>query len=241
MDLLQFIDFSVFYKLKKKEYVVAIDNISLNVKKGEFLVIVGPSGCGKTTLLKSVLGMPKLTDGKILLNGVDIDDTKKQNQNFAFVSQEYSLYPQMTVYDNIAFPLRLMYTNGSEIDRRVKDIAQQLEIDWLLSRKPKQISGGQHQRVAIARALIKNPQIVLFDEPFSSLDAELRLTLCQLVKKIHSEQQPTILYVTHDLGEAFLLADRVVVMNKGEIEQVGTPKEIECNPQSQFVKEFLFK
>ncbi len=240
MELIKFEDFSAFYKLKK-EYAVALDKVSFSVHEGEFLVIVGPSGCGKTTLLKCLLGMCSLTDGNLLFEGEDIEKMKIREKNFACVSQEYSLYPQMTVYENIAFPLRMAHVPHKEVDARVNEIAKQLEIDWLLSRKPKQLSGGQHQRVAIARALVKNPRVVLFDEPFSNMDPELRLQLRKMVKQIHSEQRPTILFVTHDLTEALMLGERILVMNRGEVMEIGTPEEIEENPQSEFTRRFFGK
>lgn len=240
MELIRFEDFSAFYKLKK-EYAVALDKISLSVHEGELLVVVGPSGCGKTTLLKCLLGMCSLTDGKMFFEGENIEKMNVKDKNFAYVAQEYSLYPQMTVYENIAFPLRMSHVPHKEVDVRVKEIAKQLEIDWLLSRKPKQLSGGQHQRVAIARALVKNPRVILFDEPFSNLEPELRLQLRKMVKQLHSEQRPTILFVTHDLTEAMMLAERILVMNRGEIVEVGTPEEIEEDPKSEFTRRFFGK
>ena len=239
MPLLEFNDYSVWYKLKKNDYTQALNEINFSVDEGEFLVIVGPSGCGKTTLLKSILGESKFTQGKLYYNGKDIRLVRLKDCNISFVSQEYSLYPQMTVYDNIAYPLRIMHTDPSEIDRRVRDIAAKLNISFFLTRKPKHISGGQHQRVAIARALIKNPRMILFDEPFSALEPQLRLELRQLVKQLHKEYKTTCVFVTHDLTEAFDLADRMVVMREGSVEQIGTPEEIENCPRSLFVRDFL--
>lgn len=238
--LLEFKKFSAYYK-QKKNYVVAVDEVTFYVEDGEFLVIVGPSGCGKTTLLKSILGLNATTSGEAFFNGQKLTASKKGEKQFAYVAQDYSLYPTMTVYENIAFPLRMMHTPYDEVDRRVREIAKLLEIDWLLSRKPKQLSGGQHQRVAIARALIKNPRIVLFDEPFANLHPDLRFQMRELVRKIHKEQRVTFVFVTHDLTEAFALADRMIVMKDGAIEQSGTPQEIMDNPKSDFVKEFLGK
>ena len=240
MELIRFEIFSAYYKLKK-EYAVGLDKISLTVSEGEFLVIVGPSGCGKTTLLKCLLGMVSLTDGTLLYEGEPAEQMKVGEKSFAYVSQDYSLYPQMTVYENIAFPLRMLHVPHKEVDQRVKEMAKLLEIDWLLSRKPKQLSGGQHQRVAIARALVKNPRVVLFDEPFSNMDPELRLQLRQLVKTIHAAQRPTILFVTHDLSEAMMLAERIVVMNQGEIVETGTPEQLEEAPRSAFTRRFFGK
>ena len=239
-NLLEFKKFSAYYK-QKKDYVVAVDEVSFTVDEGEILVLVGPSGCGKTTLLKSMLGMCATTSGEAYFNGEIIKSAKKGDKQIAYVAQEYSLYPTMTVYENIAFPLRIMHTPIDELDKRVRAMAKLLEIDWLLSRKPKQLSGGQHQRVAIARALIKNPRIILFDEPFANLHPDLRFQMRELVKAIHKEQNVTVVFVTHDLSEAFALADRIIVMKDGAIEQLGTPKEIEDNPTSKFVKEFFKK
>ena len=241
MPLLQFSDYSVWYKLKRDEYTQALDTLNFSVEEGEFLVIVGPSGCGKTTLLKSVLGQSKYTKGKLFFNGRDIRDVKLKNENVSFVTQEYSLYPQMTVYENISYALRIMHTAPAEIDKRVRGIAAKLGISHCLTRKPKQISGGQHQRVAIARALIKNPRLVLFDEPFSALEPELRVEMRELVKTLHQEYRPTFLFVTHDLPEAFQLAERIMVMNGGCLEQIGTPEELENHPVSPFVRRFLGK
>lgn len=241
MSLIQLKNFSVFYKLKKKEYAVALDKVNLTVSDGEFLVIVGPSGCGKTTLIKSVLGLCKLTDGELLIDGVPQNKTKQKDKSISYVSQEYSLYPQMTVYENIAFPLRMMHAPQKEVDIRVRAIAEKLQVGMLLTRKPKQLSGGQHQRVAIARALVKNPRLVLFDEPFSNLDPELRLEMRQMVSKLHSEQRATYIFVTHDLSEAMMLGENIVVMHRGEIVEEGTPQELETHPQTQFVRSFFQK
>ncbi len=241
MSHIQFKNFSVFYKLKNKEYAVALDKVNLTMSDGEFLVVVGPSGCGKTTLIKSILGLCKLTDGELTIDGIPFDKVNKKHSSIAYVSQEYSLYPSMTVYENIAFPLRSMRTPQKEVDLRVREIAQKLEIDWLLTRKPHQLSGGQHQRIAIARALIKNPRLVLFDEPFSNLDPELRMEMRQLVLTLHKEQRPTFVFVTHDLSEAVMLGERIAVMHRGEIVEVGTPEQIEENPKSILTRSFFGK
>lgn len=239
MSLLHFSDYSVWYKIKKGDYTQALDEINFTVDEGEFLVVVGPSGCGKTTLLKSILGESKFTQGKLYFNGQDVRTIKRKDCNMSFVAQDYSLYPQMTVYENIAYPLRIMHTHPDEIDSRVRKMAEKLGISFLLTRKPRQISGGQHQRVAIARALIKNPRIVLFDEPFSAIEPQLRLELRRLVKSLQKEYKMTCIFVTHDLTEAFDLADRIVVLREGMVEQIGTPNELEQDPRSGFVKDFL--
>lgn len=225
MDAITFQDFSCYYK-HKKEYITALDHINLTVKRGELLVVLGPSGCGKTTMLKCILGLCNYIGGELLIDGVSTDHFQVHNSNIGYVRQEFSLYPHMTVYENIAFPLRTIHTAQEEVDRRVKEIANLLEIEWFLTRKPKQLSGGQNQRVALARALIKNPVTVLFDEPFSNIDPTLRTQLRLLVKKIHDAFGCTILFVTHDLSDALSLADRVVILENGKISAIGTPQEL---------------
>lgn len=225
MSTIEFQDFSCFYKYKK-EYITALDHINLSVESGELMVILGQSGSGKTTLLKCILGLCDYISGQLYIDGTSIDDFRLQNSNIGYIRQELNLYPHLTVYENIAFPLRMIHTPQAEVDRRVKELAALLEIDWLLTRKPKQLSGGQLQRVAIARALIKNPVTVLFDEPFSAIDPTLRTELRQLVKKIHQTFGCTILFVTHDLTDALNLAQRVVILEEGKIEAVGTPREL---------------
>lgn len=225
MNTIEFQNFSCFYK-NKKEYVTALDRISLSVAQGEFLVVLGQSGSGKTTLLKCILGLCDYIAGELFIDGTAIDSFRLKESNIGYIRQELNLYPHMTVYDNIAFPLRTIHTPQAEVDRRVKEIAALLEIDWLLTRKPRQLSGGQLQRVAIARALIKNPVTVLFDEPFSSIDPKLRTEMRLLVKKIHQTYGCTMLFVTHDLTDALSLADRVVILEEGKIEAVGTPQEL---------------
>ena len=225
MYAIEFQDFSCFYK-HKKEYIPALNHIDLTVKRGEFLVILGPSGCGKTTLLKCILGLCNYISGNLPVDGISTDDFQVHSSNIGYVRQELSLYPHLTVYENIAFPLRMIHTAQDEVDRRVKEIATLLEIDWLLTRKPKQLSGGQNQRVALARALVKNPVTVLFDEPFSNVDPSLRTELRLLVKKIHQNFGCTMLFVTHDTTDALALADRIVLLDDGSITALGTPQEL---------------
>lgn len=225
MSAIEFQDFSCFYKYKK-EYIAALDHINLCVENGELLVILGQSGSGKTTLLKCVLGLCDYISGQLYIDGIPIDQFDLKNSNIGYIRQELNLYPHMTVYENIAFPLRMIHTPQAEVDRRVKELAALMEIDWLLTRKPKQLSGGQLQRVAIARALIKNPVTVLFDEPFSAIDPTLRTEMRQLIKKIHQTFGCTILFVTHDLVDALNLAERIVILEEGKIEAVGTPQEL---------------
>lgn len=239
MAVIQFIDFSAYYKVNKTTVDVALDKINLQIDSGEFVVIVGPSGCGKTTLIRSILSGVNVTEGEILLSGESIENIKKKDRNLAYICQECNLLPQLTVFDNIAFPLRMIKAPHDEIQNRVKEIAEKTEIAELLTRKPKHLSGGQLQRVEIAKALVKNPRLILFDEPFANLDVKLKTAMRMLVKNIHRQLRPTILFVTHDLTEALSLADRIIVMNEGEIVEEGTPKEINSAPKSQFTRDFF--
>lgn len=225
MNSIEFQDFSCYYK-NKKEYVTALNRITLSVQQGELLVVLGQSGSGKTTLLKCILGLCDYISGQLTIDGISIDDFKVQSSNIGYIRQELNLYPHMTIYDNIAFPLRMIHTPQEQVDRRVKELAKLLEVDYLLTRKPRQLSGGQLQRIAFARALVKNPVTVLFDEPFSAIDPTLRTEMRQLVKKIHKTFGCTILFVTHDLTDALNLAERVVILEEGKIEAIGTPQEL---------------
>lgn len=238
MQHIQFDDFSAYYK-QKKVYAAALDHLSLSIEKGEFFVVVGASGSGKSTLLKCILGLNRDIEGDLYIDGVSIDDLDTKNGNMAYVTQEIALYPHLTVYENIAFPLRLMRTPQDEVDRRVTKIAELTKIKWLLTRKPRQLSGGQQQRVAIARALVKYPQLLLFDEPFSNIDPSLRLELRQLVQTIHHRLGATTVFVTHDLPEAFFLADRIAVLEEGSVVQVGTPEQLRANPQAALLHAFF--
>ena len=238
MQYIQFDDFSAYYK-QKKVYAAALDHLSLSIEKGEFFVVVGASGSGKSTLLKCILGLHRDIEGDLYIDGVSIDDLNPKDGNIAYVTQEIALYPHLTVYENIAFPLRLMHTPQEEVDRRVKEMAELVQVKWLLTRKPRQLSGGQQQRVAIARALVKNPQLMLFDEPFSNTDPALRLGLRQLVQHIHRQFGATTVFVTHDLPEAFFLADRVAVLEEGMIADLGTPEQLRENHRSALLKAFF--
>ncbi len=240
MDIIRLKDFSCFYK-NKKEYVTALDKINLSVERGELLVIVGESGCGKTTLIKSCLGLSTYYEGELLVDGVSVDELDLKSGRYAYVSQEIGLYPSLTVYKNIAFPLTVIHTHPEEIDRRVKQIADELGIGMLLSRKPSQLSIGQQQRVAIARTLIKNPTVIYLDEPFSNLDPTLRIELRALVKRIHKSYSVTIVFVTHDLEEAFALADRIAVLENGKLAEIGTPEFLMENGNSELIKGYLNK
>lgn len=231
-------DFSAFY-VNKKEQFTALDKLTFSVNRGELFVVVGESGSGKTTLLKSILRLMPYVDGEMLVDGIAIDDLDIKTCNFAFVDQEVTLYHQKTVYENIAFPLLMNRTPNEEIDRRVKEIADIMDIRWLLSRKPKQLSGGQQQRVGLARALIKKPDLLLLDEPFSNLDPEIRRQMRLLLRQLHQQYHTTIVFVTHDLEEAFSLADRMMVLNNGKMEVIDSPQALMENPRSELLEVYL--
>ena len=218
---------------------VAVYDIDLQIEDREFVVLVGPSGCGKSTTLRMVAGLEDVTQGEIYIGGQFVNDMAPKDRDVAMVFQNYALYPYATVYENMAFGLRVRKCPKAEIQRRVEAAADTLGIRDLLDRRPRQLSGGQRQRVAIGRAIVRNPQIFLFDEPLSNLDAKLRVQMRTEIKQIHQQVGTTILYVTHDQVEAMTLAQRIVVMNEGRIEQIGTPQEIYEQPQSRFVAGFI--
>ena len=224
---------------KRWDNSVAVDNLSINVKDGELLVLLGPSGCGKTTTMRMIAGLEVPSEGKIKIGNKDVTKLEPKYRDVAMVFQSYSLYPQMTVYENIRFPLRARNIKKLEHDERVLEAAKMVELTKYLQRKPNSLSGGQRQRVALARAIVRSPIVFLMDEPLSNLDARLRLSMRNLIKQLHLKLQTTIIYVTHDQLEAMTLADRIVVMNEGKIEQIGTPKEIYEDPDTMFVAEFV--
>jgi multiple sugar transport system ATP-binding protein len=219
--------------------VIAVDHISLYVRDKEFIVLLGPSGCGKTTTLRIIAGLEKPDTGRVYIGGVDVTDLHPSERDVAMVFQNYALYPHMKVYDNIAFPLRLRKYSESEIRRKVLEVAKMLRIDDLLDRYPRQLSGGQQQRVALARAIVRNPKVFLMDEPLSNLDAKLRVYMRAELKRLQKELGVTTIYVTHDQAEAMTMADRIAVMNKGRILQVGEPMEIYRKPANVFVAGFI--
>jgi ABC-type sugar transport system ATPase subunit len=240
MSIIEFKDFSCYYKRRKeKDYLVALDKINLSIDRGEVVSIVGPSGCGKTTLLKSLLGMSKLVEGKIYINGQDIDSIAIKDLNIGYVWQEYVLYPNLTIYGNLAFPLKNINTPQKEIDQRVKEIAERFGITNLLTRKPKQLSGGQIQKVCIAKALIKNPEFILFDEPFANIDPKFKKGLLMLINDIREHYNTTMIFVTHDLNEAVTVADRLIVMEDGSIKEQGTVEELRKNGKTDLIRMYF--
>jgi multiple sugar transport system ATP-binding protein/alpha-glucoside transport system ATP-binding protein len=216
-----------------------VHGVDLDIKSGEFVVFVGPSGCGKSTLLRMIAGLEPISGGDIAIGGRVVNDVPSPQRGIAMVFQSYALYPHMTVYDNMAFGLKLAKTPKAEIDQRVREAARILQIEEYLDRMPKALSGGQRQRVAIGRAIVRNPKVFLFDEPLSNLDASLRAQTRIEIAKLHDQLDATMIYVTHDQVEAMTLADRIVVLNAGNIEQVGTPLELYRSPVNTFVAGFI--
>ena len=216
-----------------------INNFNIDIKDGEFIVLVGPSGCGKSTLLRMVSGLESIDQGEIFLDTKLINNLIPSKREIAMVFQSYALYPHMNVFENMSFGLKMEKIPKNEIKEKVYNAAATLQIEDLLDRKPKQLSGGQRQRVAIGRAITRNPKVFLFDEPLSNLDAALRSEMRVEISKLHKKLKSNIIYVTHDQIEAMTLADRIVVLNKGIIEQFGTPNEIYNDPNNIFVAEFI--
>ncbi len=216
-----------------------IHNIDAFFENGEFVVVVGPSGCGKSTILRMIAGLEKITGGQILIGGSVVNELEPKDRNIAMVFQNYALYPHMTVEKNMAYGLKLQKVPKEERKRRVQEAADMLELSDFLKRKPKALSGGQRQRVAMGRAIVRNPEVFLFDEPLSNLDAKLRQQMRVELNQLHANLKTTMVYVTHDQIEAMTLADKIVVMNGGYIEQIGTPAEIYHNPATLFVAGFI--
>jgi multiple sugar transport system ATP-binding protein len=218
---------------------VAIEDLDLKIADREFLVLLGPSGCGKSTTLNMIAGLEDVTSGTLSFDGAKVNDLPPDRRDVAMVFQSYALYPHKTVYENIAFGLRMRRTPEREVDARVRSAAEKLAITHLLERRPGQLSGGQRQRVALGRAMVRKPAVFLMDEPLSNLDAALRISMRAEIKQLHMEMQTTFVYVTHDQAEALTLADRIVVMKDGAIEQIGTPHDIYEKPATTFVASFL--
>ncbi len=216
-----------------------IDNIDLEIKDKEFIVLVGSSGCGKSTILRLIAGLEDVTSGEILIDKKLVNNVNPKDRDIAFVFQSYALYPHMSVYDNIAFGLKMRKFSKSDIDRKVREVTNSLNLDTLLDRKPRQLSGGQRQRVALGRAIVRNPKVFLMDEPLSNLDANLRVQMRSEIKRLHEKLQTTFIYVTHDQTEALTMGDRIVVLDKGKIQQADSPEEIYNNPKNIFVAGFI--
>jgi len=225
--------------IKRFGDVQTIHGVDLEINNGEFVVFVGPSGCGKSTLLRLIAGLEEITEGDIYIGNEWVNDTDPAERGVAMVFQSYALYPHMTVEENMGFGLKMTGHPKEQVDKHVHMAAKTLQLDHLLKRKPKELSGGQRQRVAIGRAIVRNPKVFLFDEPLSNLDAELRVEMRLQIAKLHQELKNTMVYVTHDQVEAMTLADKIVVLRDGRIEQVGTPLELYHNPANDFVAGFI--
>jgi multiple sugar transport system ATP-binding protein len=224
---------------KRFDDVEAVRSISLNIPDNEFVVLVGPSGCGKSTTLRMIAGLEEVTSGDVFIGGEVVNDLPPKDRDIAMVFQNYALYPHMSAFENMSFGLKLRRLPKDEIRRRVDHAARILDIAELLDRKPKALSGGQRQRVAMGRAIVRNPKVFLFDEPLSNLDAKLRVQMRTEIKRVHQMVKTTTVYVTHDQVEAMTLADRVVVMNHGVIEQIASPQELYHHPKTRFVAGFI--
>ncbi|MCI1208239.1 MAG: sn-glycerol-3-phosphate ABC transporter ATP-binding protein UgpC [Treponema sp.] len=217
----------------------AVTNANITIDDKEFCVFVGPSGCGKSTTLRMIAGLEDITEGKLYIDGKEMNDVPPKDRDIAMVFQNYALYPHMTVYDNMAFGLKIRKMDKAEIDRRVQKAAEQLDLTQYLNRKPKALSGGQRQRVAVGRAIVRNPKVFLFDEPLSNLDAKLRVTMRSEIAALHNRLQATMIYVTHDQIEAMTLGTKIVVMKDGIIQQIGAPLYLYNNPINKFVAGFI--
>ena len=232
---------SVTYEniVKKFGEMIAVENLNIQVEDKEFLVLVGPSGCGKTTALRLLAGLEEITSGTIKIGERVVNDVAPKDRDIAMVFQSYALYPHLSVFDNMAFGLKLRKVPKEEIKRRVREAAEVLVIQDLLERKPRQLSGGQRQRVALGRAIVRDPKVFLFDEPLSNLDAKLRVAMRAEIQKLHQRLQTTFIYVTHDQTEAMTMADRIAVINKGKLQQLDTPQNLYDYPQNLFVAGFI--
>ena len=218
---------------------VALENLNLEIRDKEFLVLLGPSGCGKSTTLNMIAGLEEVTDGSLCFDDVEVNGVPAHKRDVAMVFQSYALYPHKNVYENIAFGLKMRKYPHDQIDARVREAARALEIEHLLERRPGQLSGGQRQRVALGRAMVRQPAVFLMDEPLSNLDAALRVSMRASIKALHQSMQTTFVYVTHDQAEALTLADRIVVMREGVVQQIGSPDDIYERPANRFVANFL--
>ncbi|HUT44401.1 MAG TPA: sn-glycerol-3-phosphate ABC transporter ATP-binding protein UgpC, partial [Desulfobacterales bacterium] len=233
------IDVELKNLVKKFNQVVAVDNVNIEIREKEFIILVGPSGCGKTTVLRMIAGLEDVTEGEIYIGGRLVNDIEPKDRDIAMVFQNYALYPHMSVYSNMSFGLKMRKIPKNEIRERVTNAARILNIDQLLDRKPRELSGGQQQRVALGRAIVREPQVFLFDEPLSNLDAKLRVQMRSELVKLSNQLNATIIYVTHDQLEAMSMGDRIVVMKDGSIQQVGIPLDVYENPVNTFVAGFI--
>ncbi len=224
---------------KKFKTKTVLEDVSFEVNRGEFLSLLGPSGCGKTTILRMLIGIEKPSSGRIIKNGEDITDTPPKDRNIGIVFQNYSLFPNMDVYHNISYALQSRKVSKEEIDKKVREMIETVGLEEHIYKKPRQLSGGQQQRVAIARTLVLNPDIILFDEPMSALDAEIKVVLREQLKEIQKKLKITMIYVTHDQEEAFALSDRIMVLNDLRIAQLDTPYNLYHHPADAFVKRFI--
>lgn len=236
---MSYLEIKNLQKRYTKNGPLVVNNMNMSIEKGEFIVFLGPSGCGKTTTIRMISGLEDISGGEILIDGENIIDKKPKDRGVSMIFQSYAIWPHMTVFDNIAYPLKLKNVPKKEIEERVKKAAEATDIVGLLKRYPAQMSGGQRQRVAVSRAIVVEPKIFLMDEPLSNLDAKLRVSMRTELKNIHNKQHSTSIFVTHDQSEAMSLADRIVVMYKGNIEQIGTPMEVYQDSATKFVAEFI--
>ena len=236
---MSYLEIKNLQKKYTKDGPLVVNNMNLSIEKGEFIVFLGPSGCGKTTTIRMISGLVDISGGEILIDGEDVIGKKPKDRGVSMIFQSYAIWPHMTVFDNIAYPLKLQKVPKDEIKKRVTAAAEATDIVGLLNRYPAQMSGGQRQRVAVSRAIVVKPKIFLMDEPLSNLDAKLRVSMRTELKNIHIQQNSTSIFVTHDQSEAMSLADRIVVMYKGRIEQIGTPMEVYQDSATRFVAEFI--
>ena len=236
---MSYLEIKNLQKKYTKDGPLVVNNMNLSIEKGEFIVFLGPSGCGKTTTIRMISGLEDISGGEILIDGEDVIGKKPKGRGVSMIFQSYAIWPHMTVFDNIAYPLKLQKVPKAEIKKRVTAAAEATDIVGLLNRYPAQMSGGQRQRVAVSRAIVVKPKIFLMDEPLSNLDAKLRVSMRTELKNIHIQQNSTSIFVTHDQSEAMSLADRIVVMYKGKIEQIGTPMEVYQDSATRFVAEFI--
>lgn len=236
---MSYLEIKDLQKRYTKDGPLIVDHMNMSIEKGEFIVFLGPSGCGKTTTIRMISGLEDISGGEILIDGENIIDKKPKDRGVSMIFQSYAIWPHMTVFDNIAYPLKLQKVPKAEIKERVLRAAEATDIVPLLKRYPAQMSGGQRQRVAVSRSIVVEPKIFLMDEPLSNLDAKLRVSMRTELKNIHLKQGSTSIFVTHDQSEAMSLADRIVVMYKGKIEQIGTPMEVYQDSATKFVAEFI--